>query len=204
MLFFIYIGLIILTLPLDIPFVAVLSLLLPFMSYGLGVVRYRVKKGTWPIDKVKDEIEQSFKEGENEDGPYVVWEYEAAIFSKVAIITMVVLSLVGILLAIYVDEKKLPTPHILTVLIFGIIFLSSTMPTLALISTMIFFNRLRYQYGCHSKGYAYRMNDSRMKLVSFLSVTIGTADRNPTLTGSGLIYSGVGGTWPPQNPAKKL
>ncbi len=183
MLFMVYMGLVILVLPRNIPFVTLLSFLLPFVSYGLGILLYRAKKGTWLRDKVKEEMAQSFLEGEDEDGSYVVWEYERTVFSRATMIVMAVLSLVEILLIANADKPGIPAPLVLIPLIFLI-------PTL--IFALVTFNRLRYQYGCYDKGYAYGINDSRMKFISFLSVATGAADRNPTLAGAGLISYGIG------------
>jgi len=183
MLLMVYIGLTILILPRNIPLVVLLSFLLPFVSYGLGTMLYRAKKGTWLQDKVKEEMAQSFLEGEDEDGSYVVWEYERTVFSRATMIVMAVLSLVEILLIANADKPGIPAPLVLIPLIFLI-------PTL--IFTLVTFNRLRYQYGCYDKGYAYGVNDSRMKFISFLSVATGAADRNPTLAGAGLISYGIG------------
>ena len=186
MLYIVYIGLITLILlrTRNIPLVALLSLLLPFASYGLGIVLYRAKKGTWLQDKVKDEMAQSFLEGEDEDGAYVVWENERTVFSRATMIAMAVLSLAEIFLIMNADNPGIPAPLVL-------------IPLIILVPSLIFvlvtFNRLRYRYGCYDKGYAYGINDSRMKLISALSITIGTADSNPTLVGSGLISSsGIG------------
>ncbi|MEA2048468.1 MAG: hypothetical protein U9O64_08505 [Campylobacterota bacterium] len=184
MLFMVCIFLFIYLLPRNVPLIAIFSFLLPFISYGLGIFLHKVKKGTLPRDKVKEEIAQSFLEGEDEEGSFVIWEYEKTIFSKMAMITMTTLSLAGTLLLIYDDDTIISVSLIIIPLIFLI---------LILISVMMMVNRLRYRYGCHDKeGYAYGISDSRMKFVSFFSVAIGAADRNATLVGSGLISYGVG------------
>jgi hypothetical protein len=170
----------------DIPLVVLFSFIVPFVSYGLGTVWYRTKNGVWLQDKVKEEMAQSFIEGEDEDGPYIVWEYEAAIFNRTTIIMMTALFVSGIFLLIYAKDKNIEmlVPSTLIPLI---------LLALILLSALIMFNRLRYRYGCYGKGYGYAINDSRKKLISTLSATIGVADNNPTLAGLGLISSGIGG-----------
>lgn len=178
MLLLLYSTLLVFQIPKEVPLFGWFALMLPFVSYGLGALRHKIKKGTWQQDRLKDEMAQSFMEGEDEEGSYLVWEYEATIFSTASIIAMIVFSLIAILLLIYVDDKIIPTAV-------GAIPLFFLIPTL--LYALLMFNRLRYRYGCYGNGYGYELTDGRMELISFLSVTAGSADRNATLAGSGMI-----------------
>jgi hypothetical protein len=181
-LYIVYISLIIFIMSNDMPLVALLFSLLPFVSYSIGMVLYRVKKGTWRVDKVNKEIEKSFKEVKNKNGSYIIWEHERAIFTKMTVIIMTTLFFAGMLLFIYNNTMTYPSLILIPLVILMFI----------LIPILIMFNRLRYQYECNSKGYTYGINDSRMNFLSFLSVVIGAADNNKTLSGSGLISLGIG------------
>lgn len=183
-LFLVYAVLILVLLPSKVSLIVAFFLFLPFVSYSFGTLLYRIKYGVWLQDKVKEEMAKSFIEGKDEEDSYVVWEHERPVFSTLTIITMTLLFVAGTLLLFNIDSSKLPASFILIPFVFLI-------P--ALLFVLITMNRLRYRYGCHSKGYGYVMNDNRMKLISLFSFATGVADNNQTLAGAGLISSSVGG-----------
>jgi hypothetical protein len=170
----------------DIPLVALFSYMLPFVSYGLGAVLYRAKKGTWLADKASEEMAAGFLSGEDADGSYVVWENEVEVMR---VRTLVIVSVVfaG---AVYLANYPFDDAEILNTL--GVI--AAVLSGGTLFSVLLLMNRIRYRYGCYDSGYGYAITDSRYLGSSSASIAAGVLDGDLTLAGAGfLAKGGLGG-----------
>ncbi len=166
----------------EIHLVARFLFILPFVSYGLGMLLYRAKKGTWPTDKVSEEMAAGFLSGEDADGSYVVWENEVEVMH---VRTLVILSAVfaG---AVYLANHPFDDAEILKTL--GVIVAVLSGGTL--FSVLLLMNRIRYRYGCYDGGYGYAITDSRYLGSSSASIAAGVSDGDLTLAGAGFLAKG--------------
>ncbi|RLA77065.1 MAG: hypothetical protein DRG30_01270 [Epsilonproteobacteria bacterium] len=165
---------------LSAPLLLSIIFVLPIVSYLSGIILYRKKSGVWRRNKVTEEISNSMISGEDADGSYAIWEYEAPQFSNRILTSMIVLFVVGILLVALSESEDIKHIGVGLVSIMGLILIS-LIPTL---------NRIRYRYGCYENGYGSEVIDDRMLFISSASIVAGTADNNSTLAGSG--YSSAG------------
>jgi len=182
MLFMAYIFPPIFLLPRNIPLVALFLFMLPFVSYGLGTVLYRAKKGTWPTDKVSEEMAAGFLSGEDADSSYVVWENEVEVMR---VRTLVILSAVfaG---AVYLANYPFDDAEILKTL--GVIV--AVLSGITLFAALLLMNRIRYRYGCYDGGYGFAITDSRYLGSSSASIAAGVSDGDLTLAGTGFLVKG--------------
>jgi len=162
------------------------TVLFPVILYFFGMLMHRWKKGTWPADSVKEEMESGYLYGEDTNGPYVVWETEAPMMS-VGALAGVVAVFTGAVYLLNHSSGNIPAIEIVGMLV-------AVVSGMMLFVSLILLNRTRYRYGCYSEGYGYEISDPRYLGASSASIAAGAADGDASVAGAGfLAKGGLGG-----------